>query len=173
LDELVQRMLTVSDNDIAEALARAVAIHDGRPASFTGGAAAVLSRVAALGVPRRGMAMFDGSGLSLRDRVTPRALVSLLRLVAAPGQPLLRAMLPGLPVAGLTGTLADRYRTRRTSAAAGVVRAKTGTLTGVSSLAGLVVDRQGRLLAFAFVAPHALQPAAAEAALDRLAASLR
>ncbi|HWB66028.1 MAG TPA: D-alanyl-D-alanine carboxypeptidase/D-alanyl-D-alanine-endopeptidase [Mycobacteriales bacterium] len=173
LEELVQRMLTVSDNDIAEALARAVAIHDGRPASFTGGAAAVLARMSTLAVPRRGLALFDGSGLSRRDRVTPRALVALLRVVAAPGQPLLRPLLAGLPVAGLTGTLADRYRTHSTAAAAGVVRAKTGTLTGVSSLAGLVVDRQGRLLAFAFVAPHAPQPATAETALDRLAASLR
>jgi D-alanyl-D-alanine carboxypeptidase/D-alanyl-D-alanine-endopeptidase (penicillin-binding protein 4) len=71
-------------------------------------------------------------------------------------------------VAGFTGTLATRY----TDGAAGVVRAKTGTLTGVNTLAGTVVDRDGRLLAFAFLASDTTDAQAAQSALDRTATAL-
>jgi D-alanyl-D-alanine carboxypeptidase/D-alanyl-D-alanine-endopeptidase (penicillin-binding protein 4) len=78
-----------------------------------------------------------------------------------------------LPVAAWSGTLADRYVG---SSGAGVVRAKTGTLTSVSTLAGLVQDKGGRLLAFALMAdrvgPSAADTDAAEAALDRVASTL-
>jgi D-alanyl-D-alanine carboxypeptidase/D-alanyl-D-alanine-endopeptidase (penicillin-binding protein 4) len=168
---LVARMLTDSDNDLAEALGRLVARHDGRPATFTGAAAAVTAAVRDLGVPTRGVRLYDASGLSRDDRVTPRALVALLRLVAD-GNPSLAPVSAALPVAGFTGTLADRYRSRTTGEGAGVVRAKTGTLAGVSALAGHVVDADGRLLVFAFLTDHVPLPAPAEQALDRLATSL-
>jgi D-alanyl-D-alanine carboxypeptidase/D-alanyl-D-alanine-endopeptidase (penicillin-binding protein 4) len=71
-------------------------------------------------------------------------------------------------VAGFTGTLSTRY----TDGAAGVVRAKTGTLTGVNALAGTVVDRDGRLLAFAFLAADTASRDPAQAALDRAATAL-
>jgi D-alanyl-D-alanine carboxypeptidase/D-alanyl-D-alanine-endopeptidase (penicillin-binding protein 4) len=85
----------------------------------------------------------------------------------------LRPILTGLPVAGLTGTLADRFR-RGARSAAGAVRAKTGTLTQVSAVAGTTVDRSGQLLVFAFVANRvpSPDPTAAEAALDRVTAVL-
>ncbi|MGK5695953.1 D-alanyl-D-alanine carboxypeptidase, partial [Streptomyces sp. URMC 128] len=82
--------------------------------------------------------------------------------------PELRPALTGLPVAGFTGTLTTRY----TDGAGGVVRAKTGTLTGVNTLAGTVVDRDGRLLAFSFMANDTNDPAAAQTALDRAATTL-
>jgi len=79
----------------------------------------------------------------------------------------------GLPVAGVTGTLTDRFATAGTSAGRGVVRAKTGTLTGVNSLSGLVRDTQGRLLAFSFIADGSPGPVLdARAALDRGASVL-
>jgi serine-type D-Ala-D-Ala carboxypeptidase/endopeptidase (penicillin-binding protein 4) len=168
--ELVQRMLTTSDDDLAEALGRAVAVHDHRTADFAGAAAAVKARVESVGVPATAVSLFDTSGLSHRDRATAAGLVTVLR--AAVHNPTLSPLLEGLPVAGLTGTLAPRYRTSPTSQAAGVLRAKTGTLTGVNSLAGEVVDTSGRLLVFAFLAPHAPSPGITEAALDRLAARL-
>jgi D-alanyl-D-alanine carboxypeptidase/D-alanyl-D-alanine-endopeptidase (penicillin-binding protein 4) len=79
----------------------------------------------------------------------------------------------GLPVAGVTGTLTDRFATAGTSPGRGVVRAKTGTLTGVNSLSGLVRDAQGRLLAFSFIADGSPGPVLdARAALDRGASVL-
>jgi serine-type D-Ala-D-Ala carboxypeptidase/endopeptidase (penicillin-binding protein 4) len=173
LAALVQRMLTASDDDLAEALGRAVALHEGQPATFSGAASAITAQVASLGVPISGVSLQDASGLSHLDRVTPRALTTVLRAAISPAHPDLRAMVEGLPVAGFTGTLSQRYLVRPMSAAAGVLRAKTGTLTGVNTLAGLVVDRRGRLLIFAFLASNAPSPGLTVPALDNLASRLR
>lgn len=81
------------------------------------------------------------------------------------------AVSSGLPVAGFTGTLAERYDSESARAGRGVVRAKTGTLTGVSSLAGTVRDRDGRLLVFAVLTQGA-DTDAARTALDEFAAAL-
>jgi D-alanyl-D-alanine carboxypeptidase/D-alanyl-D-alanine-endopeptidase (penicillin-binding protein 4) len=172
LSALVQRMLTVSDDDLAEALGRAVAIHDHQAASFAGAAQAVTARVASLGVPMTGVSLQDTSGLSHQDRMTPAALIGVLRAAIARTHPQLRSIVVGLPVAGLTGTLAQRYLTKPTGSAAGIIRAKTGTLTGVNALAGLVVDHSGRLLLFAFLAAHASSPGLTVPALDELATKL-
>jgi serine-type D-Ala-D-Ala carboxypeptidase/endopeptidase (penicillin-binding protein 4) len=168
---LVQRMLTTSDNDLAEALGRVVAIRLGLPATFTGAASAVREAVGKLGIPTHGVRLYDASGLSRLDRVTSSALVALLR-IATHGDARLTPIVAGLPVAGFTGTLAERYEHGRTRSGAGVVRAKTGTLAGVNALAGEVVDADGRLLLFAFVVEHVPDPSVGEAVLDRLAASL-
>lgn len=168
---LVSRMLTDSDNDLAEALGRVLARREGLPATFAGAAAAVTNAVRNLGVPMRGVRLYDASGLSRDDRVTAAALVAVLR-ASATGNPALASLSAGLPVAGFTGTLADRYRANATASAAGVVRAKTGTLAGVNALAGEVVDSRGRLLLFAFLAAHVPSPTPAEQALDRLATAL-
>lgn len=171
LSALVQRMLTVSDNDLAESIGRALARRRDLPPTFAGAAAAVRGGLDDLGVPVGGLRLYDASGLSHLDRVAPRTLAAVVRL-AATGGARLQPVVQGLPVAGLTGTLADRYRHGGARAGAGVVRAKTGTLAGVSALAGQVVDADGRLLDFAFLTDHAALPAPAEAALDRLAAAL-
>jgi D-alanyl-D-alanine carboxypeptidase/D-alanyl-D-alanine-endopeptidase (penicillin-binding protein 4) len=172
LSQLVQRMLTVSDDDLAEALGRALARHVGRPASFAGAAKAVTTAVAKLDVPTRGVSLQDTSGLSHLDRVTPRALVAVLRAATSPAHPDLQSLVAGLPVAGLTGTLSDRFAHPPTVRAAGMLRAKTGTLTGVNALAGTVVDHSGRLLVFAFLASHASLPGLTVPALDHLASQL-
>jgi len=168
---LVTQMLQTSDNVIAECLARQVAIAQHQPASFAGAAVAVRQTWQKLGVAI-GAGLVDGSGLAARDRLSPDTLARVLAL-ATKAQP---GVLDGLPVAGWSGTLADRYLTGSAKAGAGVVRAKTGTLTSVSTLAGLVHDRDGRLLAFAVMAdrvgPTAADTTAAEAALDRVAAKL-
>ncbi|WP_217140761.1 D-alanyl-D-alanine carboxypeptidase/D-alanyl-D-alanine-endopeptidase [Streptomyces sp. AC627_RSS907] len=165
---LVERMLTNSDNDLAEALARHTAVATGEPADFDGVSAAVTARLKQLGLPVRGARFHDGSGLDRTDRITADLLTALLAKAADPARPELRPVLTGLPVAGFTGTLADRY----TDGAAGHVRAKTGTLTGVNTLAGTVVTADGRLLGFAFLAHDTTDAWAAQRALDRAATAL-
>jgi D-alanyl-D-alanine carboxypeptidase/D-alanyl-D-alanine-endopeptidase (penicillin-binding protein 4) len=172
LAALVQRMLTVSDDDLAEALGRALASKDNMPATFDGAAAAVTAGVASLGVATTGISLHDTSGLSHQDRVSPQALVGVLRAATSAAHPQLRSLLEGLPIAGLTGTLAERFADKPASRAAGVLRAKTGTLTGVNTLAGVVVDRSGRLLIFAFLTSDSPSPGFTVPALDRLAARL-
>ena len=171
---LVQRMLGYSDNDLAEALARHIAIATGQPATFAGGAAAVRAVVAGLGIDPAGLSMVDASGLSRSDRVRAHTLVELLDMALAPGHEALATIRQALPVAGFSGTLATRYGSPPAAAAAGVVRAKTGTLDGVVALAGYLDDASGRVLTFALVA-NGVAPGAtmrAEAALDRIAAGL-
>ncbi|MCG7525807.1 D-alanyl-D-alanine carboxypeptidase/D-alanyl-D-alanine-endopeptidase [Streptomyces sp. OfavH-34-F] len=170
LSNLVERALTNSDNDIAEALARQTAIAAGQPADFDGGRRAVTARLKKLGLPLKGVNIADGSGLDREDKVTAALLAGLLARAADPGHPELRPVLTGLPVAGFTGTLSRRYTTE--DGGTGFIRAKTGTLTGVNSLAGTVVDTRGRLLAFAFLASGTTAPAEAQKALDELATAL-
>ncbi|KND38382.1 D-alanyl-D-alanine carboxypeptidase [Streptomyces acidiscabies] len=168
LPALVERMLTNSDNDIAEALARQTALATGVRPDFAGAGEAITTQLKKLGLPVAGVSIKDGSGLDRSDRLTPALLTALLTTSANPAHPNLRPVLTGLPVAGFTGTLSTRY----SNEAAGVVRAKTGTLTGVNALAGTVVDREGRQLAFAFLASDTTNADAAQAALDRTASAL-
>ncbi|MFD7998701.1 D-alanyl-D-alanine carboxypeptidase/D-alanyl-D-alanine endopeptidase [Streptomyces mirabilis] len=170
LSALIERMLTNSDNDIAEAMARQVALATGRPADFDGGAAAIDGELKKLGLPLSGAHFTDGSGLNRDDRLTADLLTALLVKAGDPAHPELRPILTGLPVAGFTGTLSDRYADD--ASGTGLVRAKTGTLTGVNTLAGTVVDADGRLLAFAFLASDTTDPSAAQSALDRTASAL-
>ena len=172
LSSLVERMLTNSDNDIAESLARHAALAVGRPGSFAGGAAAIASALRGLDVPPAGAVFTDGSGLDRRDRLSAGRLSRLLALAADAAHPELRSILTGLPVAGFSGSLSARFGSDVRQVGAGVVRAKTGTLTGVDSLAGTVVDADGRLLAFAFLSNGGTDSASAQSALDRLAAAV-
>lgn len=167
---LVERMLTNSDNDIAEALARQTALASGRPASFEGAEKAVTDRLTTLGIDTAGSRFADGSGLNRADKVSAGLLTGLLSKAADPQRPELRPVLTGLPVAGFTGTL--KARNSGSSPAAGLLRAKTGTLSGVNSLSGTVVDSSGRLLAFAFLTANTPGPEGAEKALDKLAAAV-
>jgi D-alanyl-D-alanine carboxypeptidase/D-alanyl-D-alanine-endopeptidase (penicillin-binding protein 4) len=170
LVRILEAMLSSSDNVIAEMMARQVALATGRPASFDGGAMAVLDTLEKLGVPTEGAHIVDGSGLSSSDKLTPKLLTAILTIAASPDQPQLHGLFTGLPVAGYSGTLINRYRDDDSESGAGLVRAKTGTLTGVSALAGLVIDSSGRLLAFALMADQA--QGGADEALDKIAAAL-
>ncbi|MEU2871827.1 D-alanyl-D-alanine carboxypeptidase/D-alanyl-D-alanine-endopeptidase [Streptomyces olivoreticuli] len=168
LGALVERALTNSDNDIAEALARQTALASGQPASFEGAAKAVTERLDKLGLP--GAHVADGSGLDRADQVSAGFLAQLLVRAADPAHPELRPVLTGLPVAGFSGTLSGRYADEE--AGRGTVRAKTGTLTGVNTLAGTAVSADGRLLTFAFMASGTNDADAAQRALDRMATAV-
>jgi serine-type D-Ala-D-Ala carboxypeptidase/endopeptidase (penicillin-binding protein 4) len=166
---LVEQALSMSDNMLAEALARQVALARDLPASFEGSAQAVTAALADAGVDVGGVTLFDGSGLSLQDQVPARVLTAVVAGAADGSLDGASALLSGLPVAGYDGTLFDRGDAET---APGTVRAKTGTLLGVHALAGTVVTLDGRLLAFAVVADGSSNEAAAEAALDDVAAVL-
>ncbi len=144
--DVVAQMLRVSDNTLAEVLGRLVAVARGLPGSFQGATTAVRQAVARL-VDVSGVTLRDCSGLSALSRIPASTLVALVR--AASGTPTLRPLLLDIPVAGWTGTLSDRLRS---SAATGLVRAKTGSLPSVTSLAGTVQTVDGRYLAFAVLA---------------------
>ncbi|MGB9278725.1 MAG: D-alanyl-D-alanine carboxypeptidase/D-alanyl-D-alanine-endopeptidase [Pseudonocardiaceae bacterium] len=177
VQDLVATALTESDNVLAEALAREVAHATGAPPSFAGASQAVLTVLSQHGFDVSGAAMVDGSGLSINDAVPATLLTELLGAAAAPDQSqqqrtvALRALLVGLPVAGGSGTLADRYH-GPAAAGRGWVRAKTGTLTGVNSLAGTVLDADGRMLVFALLS-NGPDPLSVRPRLDALAAGLR
>ncbi|WP_174242688.1 D-alanyl-D-alanine carboxypeptidase/D-alanyl-D-alanine endopeptidase [Micromonospora costi] len=174
LVRLVDIMITDSDNVIAEAMARQVALARNKPASFSGAAAAMDEVAGELGLPADELSLADGSGLSRTDRISPSLLTDLITLAGNGGHPELAAIFGGLPVGGWSGTLGGRYETAGTKAGAGVVRAKTGTLTGVHAIAGLVTTADGRLLTFAVLTDRV--PAdgleSARVALDRIAATL-
>ncbi|WP_405434775.1 D-alanyl-D-alanine carboxypeptidase/D-alanyl-D-alanine-endopeptidase [Micromonospora sp. NBC_00617] len=174
LIRLVDIMISESDNLVAEALARQVALARSQTASFDGAAAAMDAEVAALGLPAEEITLSDGSGLSRRNRISPSLLTDLIRLAASPDHPELAGVFGGLPVGGWSGTLGARYRgAPGTAAGAGVVRAKTGTLSGVHAIAGLVTTADGRLLTFAVLTDRVPGGTdTAQPALDRIAAAL-
>ena len=138
--ELVEAELATSDNDLAEALLRLVAVarRTGRARSTSG-----TDRRRGRAVGELGLAT-DGRRAARRQRarrpnlaIAPETLGRLLRVAAAARSRELRPLLTGLPVAGFTGTLSlTGSRRRPERRGAGLVRAKTGTLTGVSTLAG-------------------------------------
>lgn len=176
VDQLVENLMQVSDNVLAETMAREVAIARGLPPTFEGGVQAVRAVLTENGFDLTGAEVVDASGLSKNDKVPARLLTDILTAAAKPdaGDPKtakLRPLLTALPVAGGSGTLAGRYTDL---AGKGWVRAKTGTLTAVNSLAGVVVDNDGRLLVFAFMSISPEDPRTkVRPGLDAMATALR
>ena len=141
--------------------------------SFEGGAAAVLQTLGGIGIDVTGDEVYDGSGLSRRNRVSTATLLALLQRAAGPDGEAMRNIVTGLPIAGFTGSLTYRFAEGPT-VARGLVRAKTGTLTDVHALAGIAVGRDGEPMAFVFGADKSpdAKKLDAQQALDRAAAAL-
>lgn len=171
--QIVQRLIEVSDNNAAEVLLRQIGVADQGEGSFVAGQRSVRRVLGAHGIDLGSSVLYDGSGLSRHNRLSPRVLVDVLRWAGSDDQPALRPLLAALPVAGYTGSLADRMD-HGPAAGRGRVRAKTGTLTGVTSLAGIAVDRDGNLMAFALMADQVKDAKSmlARVAMDDAAAGL-
>ena len=137
LSEIVRYMDRYSDNFTAELVLKQLGAVENDVGTSAAGAAYARRLLAEAGVPLAGVRLVDGSGLSLLDRLTVRALAGILR--AAWADPEVRPVfVAALPVAGINGTLSDRMRS---PPARGNVRAKTGTTFQASALSGYVRRR--------------------------------
>lgn len=146
--DIVERMITTSNNTMAEFLAHYIGGVNG-DFTFAGGAKATTDALQAAQIDLTGATILDGSGLSRSNRISAKSLVSALSY-ANSTDGAAWANLSGLPVAGISGTLVDRYEVGEPGR--GTVRAKTGTLSKVVALSGTLVDANGELLIFTFIA---------------------
>lgn len=169
---LVGQMMEQSDNTTAENLAHLAGVKLAGSGSFVGGVQAAQEVLSQLGVDTSGLVLNDGSGLSRKNRIAPITLTQTLKASALNENAAIWAVGTTLPVAGLTGTLVNRFAIEATRPGRGVVRGKTGALSGVSSLAGMVTDSSGRLLAYAFMADKVKSPDKARLAWDEAATNL-
>lgn len=143
LREIVEYMLVYSDNVLAEGIGRLAAVSSGFPGSFEGAGEAITARLKELGVPTEGLHLADSSGLSSKNRISPRTLVGAMGTITHGEHPALLTTIRALPIAGLEGTLRERMRG---TPAAGAVVAKTGSLLTTATIAGQVHTREGRML---------------------------
>ncbi|HEY7051075.1 MAG TPA: D-alanyl-D-alanine carboxypeptidase/D-alanyl-D-alanine-endopeptidase [Mycobacterium sp.] len=164
-------MMNHSDNVMAECIAREVAMATGKPASFGGAVEAVTKALSTAGIDMTGATLQDSSGLSVDDRLTARTLDGVMGTASGQDHPEMRPLLDLLPIAGGSGTLSNRFTSDQTGTAAGWLRAKTGSLTHVNTLAGIVTDMSGRVLTFALMSNDAGPTGLT--ALDALAVTLR
>lgn len=145
LSEIIQLCMKYSNNQIAEALVKQLAVRAGERGSWSTGGREMRRVLADLGVDPAGFSLVDGSGLSYQNKATPRALVQALR-AGADSFDFGPEWVASLPLANLDGTLADRA-----TGATGAVRAKTGTLTRVTALSGYVRLASGERARFSIL----------------------
>jgi serine-type D-Ala-D-Ala carboxypeptidase/endopeptidase (penicillin-binding protein 4) len=143
LSQIIQTMLTASDNLIAELLVRQIDRHNGGMGTTAGGVAAVMQQAAALGVSTAGGVMLDGSGLAPGDRATCTELLSALDVGGRTG---FQPIADGLAIAGETGTLINRFVG---TPLAGKLRAKTGSIANAGGIVGVLLLT--RRVQFAFL----------------------
>ena len=175
--DLVEHLLRSSDNVLAEVLAREVALARGGEPSFAGARRAGAGRARPGRLRPAGAELSTAAGCPPQDRVPARLLGAVLAAAAAPGARTARTTSrcarcsagcrwPAATARWTTGSA----RPAPSAPGRGVVRAKTGTLTGVSSLAGVVTDADGRLLVFALMSNGA-EPGDSRPRLDAMAPS--
>ncbi|WP_311477077.1 D-alanyl-D-alanine carboxypeptidase [uncultured Gulosibacter sp.] len=169
--ELVREVLRSSDNALAEALARLVALARGGDASWSSIQREIRAAVADLGLDASGCEFVDGSGLSEDNRLTPRFVAELLRRGYLGEEPF-ASMVSRLTVSGQT--MAPTRFTGANRVVGNSVRAKTGFINSVHSLAGIVTTRGRRNLVFAVFACDLDTPVDREArlAVERLVTAL-
>lgn len=169
IDQILLRMMKQSDNFYAEAMFYQLAAHQGhRPARAKDAAAIVKRLISKVGLGHRPYRIADGSGLSLYNYLSADLEVRLLRYAYRNSTVYLH-LLPSLPVAGSDGTLRNRMRG---SFAADNVKAKTGTLEGVSALAGYCTAANGHRLCFSIINQGIMHTSNARRFQDRVCNAL-
>lgn len=167
LGEVLERALKKSDNLCAESMFYHLAARHAcrkRVAAADGTDAVCAFMETELGMNPEQYKIVDGSGVSLYNYVSPRLLLEYLKY-AYRREELFSPLYEALPVAGVDGTL--QYRMRR-AGVRGKVHAKTGSVAGVSSLAGYVRAANGHLLAFAVINQNVLKLSRARAFQDKI-----
>jgi D-alanyl-D-alanine carboxypeptidase/D-alanyl-D-alanine-endopeptidase (penicillin-binding protein 4) len=165
ITQVLQKMMKDSDNFYAESMFYQTAASLGhRPAKAIDARNVTKKLINRLGLDANAYRIADGSGLSLYNYVTAELLVRLLRH-AWRTPSISKALIASLPVAGVDGTLKSRMLK---TPAQGNVRAKTGTLTGISSLAGYCTTPNGHELAFAIINQGILDKTTGKAFQDRV-----
>jgi D-alanyl-D-alanine carboxypeptidase/D-alanyl-D-alanine-endopeptidase (penicillin-binding protein 4) len=158
----------VSQNLHAELLLRLLGQIHGKDGSFAQGARVVRQFLVNAGISDGDFFLYDGSGLSPDDRIAPRAFTQLLAYVAK--QPWGAAWRQSLPVAGVDGTLAGRFKT---SPLKGRMQAKTGTHLEANTLCGYLTAASGKTLVFSILANGRRPGSEAEVqAIDRIAEAI-
>jgi D-alanyl-D-alanine carboxypeptidase/D-alanyl-D-alanine-endopeptidase (penicillin-binding protein 4) len=148
LDQILMRMLKESDNLYAESMLYQVAASGGvKRASAANARTHIKKLVNKIGLDAGNYKFADGSGLSLYNYVSAELIVRLLRY-AYRNPEIYNSLYPSLPIAGEDGTLEKRMKNPFTH---GNVRAKTGTVTGISSLAGYCSAANNHQLAFCII----------------------
>jgi len=146
LPELLKKMMKKSDNQIADALFRAVAYnYYKRPASFQLGTLAVKSVLQKQGIKFGNSILADGSGLSRHNLVAPKTMLSVLEYIAKNEDTL--HLMETFPIAGVDGTISGRGGLINPPLVKNVI-AKTGSLKGVYNLAGFMTNARGEKVAF-------------------------
>jgi D-alanyl-D-alanine carboxypeptidase/D-alanyl-D-alanine-endopeptidase (penicillin-binding protein 4) len=140
---LVHEMLRESDNTTAELLAKELGMRAAAAGTTDAGLAVVNQDIAARGLPTDGAAVVDGSGLSADNKVTCSAVQDLLDQDGPAG-----TLASGMPVAAQSGTLEKRFNGQPV---AGRLRAKTGTLSQVTALAGFLATARGSTVTFTYM----------------------
>lgn len=167
LSERLRAMMQDSDNVMAEAIGREVAIKRGKGNDAQAATEAVLEVLGELGIDTSTTTIGDTCGLSVHNRIPAEVLAEIMDTAAQTQA--LRPLLDVLPVAGGSGTLASRFIG---APGRGVVRAKTGTLTGTSALTGVVTGQSGHVYSFGMISNDA-DVLGQRQALDRIASALR
>lgn len=147
IDQILDRMMKNSDNLYAESMFYQLAASAGGKATAKTGRAMVNRLIQKMGMNPGNYYIADGSGLSLYNYVSAELEVAFLRY-AYRNTNIYNHLLPSMPIAGVDGTLENRMRT---GFAHGNVKAKTGTVTGVSALAGYLTAANGHRLCFSII----------------------
>ena len=173
LAQIVQRILEVSDNEAAEVLLRHVGLADQGDGSFDGGRRGRTPVLEANGVDCAPACCTTAAASPARTGWPAQLLSTCSGWPPPTTSPTCGRSLTGLPVAGFTGSLADRFD-QGAPEGRGRVRAKTGTLTGVTSLAGIAADLDGDAMVFVLMADRVRKnrDGLAQVAMDNAAAAL-
>ena len=168
-DQVLMQMLKESDNLYAESMFYQIAASGGiRHASAANARTHIKKLISKIGLNPDNYKIADGSGLSLYNYVSPELMVRLLRY-AYRNSEIYSSLYPALPIAGEDGTLSKRMKGKYTM---GNVRAKTGTLTGISSLAGYCHTANNHLLAFCIINQGVMKNADGKAFQDKVCTAL-